>query len=312
MWIGTTFNVLKFESAQDEMLPFYQLENDLHSDDNFFFRSMQDSSGGLWFRMMINNLVYCSALEEEAIITLAPPKNAFIEEIKHFCTDTDGNVWVITLTNGLYKFPKGKTIYQKIPLGDSILTSNPASIIADRKDKDLIWVTSKYGLCSINRFTYEEKWYHPIDDIPELNENRILEIIQDENGTIWFTMFQNEKVYIISFDPVINRFSSFSITKIDPKHRPANAVKQVSPHSIWFGTRSGLMTVDTRSKQIEFHHSNNGFPTGKVLSIEPEGNGNVWFTSTNKICKYDGEKFECFNPNPKINKFIYTLSLIHI
>ncbi len=313
IWIGAAFEVWKLEHAQNEMLPLYKIGGDLIPNDNFFFRIMQDSLGGWWFRML-DGLGYCPALGEEFKIVLRPPANAYSEEIKNFCTDTDGNVWVITLTNGLYLFPKGKKEYQHIDLGDSIRVASPIKIISDQVNNRLLWISSKFGLCSVDRFTFEQKWYSPSKDIPDLHRNSIGAISQDEEGNIWHALNKMrgknktvEKVFGY-FNPSENKF--YTITKPSPENDFSGVLqsRKINSNTIWVNTRRGVLIVDTKKKELKFINKRNGLPTNSASSVTPDLEGNVWYTSGLKICKYDWEKFECFNANPNIDGFIYSAS----
>ena len=312
IWLGAAFTVLKLEHEQNEMLPLYRLVGDSFSDDNFFFRIMRDSNDGLWFRMMKSGLGYCAELEEGTFETLLrPPNTSYSSEIKNFCTDMDGNVWTITLTQGLFHFPKGQKKYKYIELGDSIKASNPNVIIADEVNGQWLWVASKFGLCRINRFTFEQKWYEPSKDIPGLLRNGIGGMSQDEKGNIWHAVNRKEGSKILCyFNPWKEKFYAISEPQYGKEFLSMRHNKKVKPNTLWINTNGAVFIVDAKKKTYKFINKKNGLPTNSALSLTPDLEGNVWYSTGLKICKYDWKEFECFNANPNIGGFTYASSTL--
>ncbi len=164
LWLGSLTNILYFPLVTNEKFPFYAIEGNKNNTDNYIQRLIQDKNGGFWFRLLRTGLGYSSGLDAPFEVRLQPTPNHYIEEIKDFCVDADSNVWVITLSNGLYLFEKGKMPAKYIDLGDSIKLAQPLRMLADSKDKELLWFSSKFGLCVVNRHSYTVEWFYPKKD----------------------------------------------------------------------------------------------------------------------------------------------------
>ena len=68
----------------------------------------------------------------------------------------------------------------------------------------------------------------------------------------------------------------------------------------WIGTDSGLIRFDGVNAVL-FNMSNAPFPSNNILSVEIDGNGNVWFisksvtTTAHAVIKYDGSNWTIYN-----------------
>lgn len=305
LWAGGYNGLAKIELAVNRALPFYKVVGDTPDQDNASLRLMQDSVGGFWFRMINSGLGYCAELGGAFEIVLQPALDVADEEIKHFCTDADGNVWVLTLTKGLYRFPKGSKRGQNVFVDDSLRLAVGLFILPDRLDNKLLWFSSQIGLCSVDRFTFQRHWFFPKKDLPWLDKESIGSIEQDDDGNIWCVTRANGRNTVIRFDRSSGKFSA----EPDPAKRPdyigTNHLKRVSKDTLWLATTMGMLIIDTRRNTQFFWSRPNGFPGAGAGSIVPDGRGNVWFTSGRKICRWDGRDFECYSARKESEGFLY-------
>jgi len=308
LWIGTFsgINRINFEQQQ---FPFYQIDPGAYKRDNFTFRVLEDSLGGLWFRLLRLGLGYAPDLEEKCEILLNPPPGSIIEEIKNFCLDADGNVWVLTLTNGLYKFEKGRKEPQHIAsLKDFMRSAYPLTIISDRINTEYLWFTSRLGLCRVNRFTYEIKCFSPKDDLTWIDNVGITHVTQSTDGNFWCGSNYFSAPIIIYFD---YEQSKFMAERQNAKH----------PSSIRYkGTRNTvalpeneilLSTVDIGIIKIDATNNtytllNKQGALKNIQSIMSDLEGNIWFTTLRKICKFDYKNCYCYDQTNDIESFAYS------
>ncbi|MBL7775025.1 MAG: response regulator, partial [Saprospiraceae bacterium] len=305
LWAGGFNGLAKIELAANQALPFYQVAGDSPDQDNACLRLMQDPSGGFWFRMINSGLGYCAELGGAFEIVLQPPRDFTNGEIRHFCADADGNVWVLTLTNGLYRFPKGSKQGQQVLADDSMRVAVGLSILSDRKDERLLWFTSNLGLCSVDRHSLQRHWFFPKKDLPWLDKAGIGYLEQDDDGNFWCTSWANDRGIVLHFDRTSGKFSGEPDPAKRPEFRVAQHLKRISKDTIWLATTTGVLIIDTRRKTQSFWDQSNGFPTKGAGSIVPDGRGNVWFSSGGKICRWDGRKFQCFSARKESAGFFY-------
>ncbi|HRI59854.1 MAG TPA: ATP-binding protein [Saprospiraceae bacterium] len=305
LWAGGFNGLVKIELAANRALPFYQVIGDMPDQDNACLRLMQDSSGGFWFRMINSGLGYCAELGGVFEIVLQPPLDVATEEIKNFCTDADGNVWVLTLTNGLYRFPKGAKRWQHVLADDSMRVAVGHSILYDQKDKRLLWFSSNFGLCSVDRFTLQKRWFHPKKDLPWLDVESLGFIEQADDGNIWGATLANDRTVVICLDRTSGKF----VGEYDPAKRPdfrgERHLKRVSKDTIWLATPAGALVIDTRRKTQFLWNRANGFPVKGLDAIALDARGNIWFTTGKKFCRYDGRSFGLFNSRKESDGLFY-------
>ncbi len=307
LWIGTMFGISRVNFEQQKF-PFYQIDPGPSRRDNYTFRVIQDSSGAFWFRLLQLGLGYCPGLEEKLEVLLQPESGSFIEEIKNFCVDPDGNVWVITLTNGVYCFEKGKKEYRHINLGDTMKHAYAHTILSDRIDSQYLWFTTRFGLCRMNRFTLGRKWFYPQDDLKWMDNNSISSLEQSDDGKLWCTLRAEGINRIGYFDREKERFVAEPNQPSHPSfatYKSTRHIKSAPGNKIWVGTDNGVIIVDA-TKNTYFHITEKeGLPVKSVESITPDLEGNIWFTGANKICKYNGVDYQCFDVSDGIERFMY-------
>ena len=304
LWVGTLFGVSRVNLDQ-QRFPFYQIDPGPHKYDNYVFRVMEDSLGGLWFRLLRLGLGYSPGPGRDLDVLLRPEPSSIGEEIKDFCVDPDGDVWVITLTNGLFRFRKGTRRFESIDLGDSLKQAYTHTILSDQKNGQYLWFTSKFGLCRVDRFTFKRKWFRLQDDLPEFEDSGMGSLEQSEDYNFWFTRMKGGKRQILCFDYDSERFSNISELPINPSipHFRTGQVKALSGNRIWIGTTIGLIQVDASTKTFQLITEKEGLPVPSVRSITPDLQGNIWFTGPTKICKFDGQQYACFDGQHDIDLF---------
>jgi signal transduction histidine kinase/ligand-binding sensor domain-containing protein/DNA-binding response OmpR family regulator len=307
IWTAGNKGVTLLKVPFDEMFPFYRINGNLAEQDNYFFRVMQDSSGGFWFRMFDSDLGYSPGLDQAFKIALQPPQNTAMEEIKEFCTDSDGNVWVLTLTNGIFLFEKGQPSPQSVQLNDTLSSTMSRCIIADRHNKRLLWFASTSGLCSVDRFTYEMKWYFPKNDLPWLEFNGTRQIHQASDGTIWCVLHYNDHVILGYLDPKSGKFHAQQQNPGLPDLKKIYQLRRGPEQTMLAPTNKGLVIIDERTKTQSLLGPENGLPMQKVLSVMPDREGNLWMTSGKTLCKYDGHEFQPFRVD-QVGSFAHTSS----
>ncbi len=305
LWAGGFNGLVKIELVANRALPFYQVISDMPDQDNACLRLMQDSSGGFWFRMINSGLGYCAELGGVFEIVLQPPLDVATEEIKNFCTDADGNVWVLTLTNGLYRFPKGAKRWQHVLADDSMRVAVGHSILYDQKDKRLLWFSSNFGLCSVDRFTLQKRWFHPKKDLPWLDVESLGFIEQADDGNIWGATLANDRTVVIYLDRASGKFFGESDPAKRPYFRGERHLKRVAKDTLWLATPAGALVIDTRRKTQFLWNRANGFPVKGLDAITLDARGNIWFTTGKKFCRYDGRSFELFNSRKESDGLFY-------
>lgn len=301
IWVSSTGGLRCLDDLSPHHLPFYRIESGDSAQDNHFFRVMQDSAGGFWFRVIYSGLGHCRELGGDFEILLRPPPNINVEEVKDFCTDPDGQVWVLTLTYGLYLFPKGQKIGHPLPLGDSVLQSFALEIKPDLQDNRWLWFSSGYGLCRVDRLLHTTRWFSPARDLPWVGRNDIVFFHPDERGQVWCTMRKPDGKSVVGyFDKAQEKF--FAEEPQPPHPDRFFHFKKVATDKLWVGSSVGILEIDTRKKEQRWVA---GLPVKNVSSLSPDAAGNVWFASGRRIFKFDGKKYKVFHADRRLGNFMW-------
>ena len=267
LWAGSNGKVSYLNLVFDRMLPHYQISNGPPAQDNAIYRVAEDSSGGFWFRLLRSGLGYSPHLGGNFEILLNPPNNLFLDEIKDLCVDIEGNVWAITLTNGLYCFEKGSKNYRQFDFGDSLKVGAPRSVKADVDNGQLLWISTKFGLCALNRKTSQRSWYSPKKDLPWLENSTVGQIEVGPDGNIWGFLRVKSKWIIGYFDKEARRYRAdstmvnhLSSTRIFP-------IKRVNKEEVWAGTNGGLIIIDTNKKHKPIYPKKMIYPSAWLIAL---------------------------------------------
>lgn len=304
LWVGNGTGAHRLPYEWNQKFPVYKIESYSRYQDNYFHYTAQDSVGGFWFRLLRTGLGYAATLNAELEVRLQPPNHLFIEEIKSFCTDPDGHVWVATLTNGLYQFENGQARYRHLPLARALADAEPLIILSDHQDGNLLWVSTKQGLCAVDRFTYQTKWYYPSHDLPWLGTNALSYIEQAADGNIWAAVRTGDQRTVVCFDREEERFTSGLRLPLAMKRESGNSMRRVADDLIWLGEDTGLSIIDTRAKTASFITGKEGLPTPGVGSVVADQQGNIWYASGQRVCRYDGSDFTCYHTGMGIDHFV--------
>ncbi len=304
LWVAKATGVHVLAYDWHQKFPVYQIESSSRYQDNFFFFTAQDSSGGYWFRLFRTGLGYAAKLDTTLEVRLQPVNQYFVEEIKSFCVDPDGHVWVITFSSGLYQFENGGPTYRQLELGDSLKTAEPLIVLSDQQDQNLLWVSTRYGLCSIDRFTFKIRWYHPSTDLPWLNSDALSYIEQAADGNIWGAVRTGAERTFVCFDKTSEQFVSGIQLPHRIKKETAADMKRVPGDQIWVGEKEGLSIIDTKQRTGTLITEANGLPTPSVGSITVDQLGNIWYSFGQQVCKYDGATFTCYHTGNEIGQFL--------
>ena len=308
LWIGSNHGIGILDLYPDKKISFYQAGNGSPFQDNFFFRVMQDSAGGFWFRMYGTGLGYNPPNSNEFKILLQPIAFSTNEEIKNFCLDIEGNVWVITYSSGLYLFKNGQEKYQHFDIGEYQATSG--AIISSHENPNYIWFSTNKGLCRFDRITLKHEWFYPQNDLPWLDNNIVGQMTQADDGNIWLDVRAKGKRIIGFFDIKENRFSADPDLADQSDNTMIFQFKNVAKNEIWVATPINLIIINTKEKKQRIWNNENGFPTKGLQAVTPDQHGNIWFTHNNKIYRYDGMEFNVYVAHENIGSFANTSSAL--
>lgn len=147
-----------------------------------------------------------------------------------------------------------------------------------------MWFGTRDGLCRFDG--YEVKVYRTSSDTNSISGNRILALVEDQNGFIWVGTYQNG---INKFDPRTNRFIQFG-----PETGVGNQIyclKVLEDGTVCIGSNNGLALYDSEAETFKVYSANNtpnGINSNSVSDILETRDGQLFIaTWENDIQRFD-------------------------
>lgn len=198
--------------------------------------------------------------------------------------DSKGRIWVGTFYNGVFCID-GDSLrhyrYQDISVDISYHESKPnfncvRNILEDSEGR--FWISVYGGIGQFdpetgnismlrNRFADVER-FMVVRDICEIEKNLLL--VSGDQGRF---------LYSIAEDTIYTDLSP------DASHTQTNQVVLDSRQLLWRATAEGLKVTDRKSGLSYIVDSRNGLPAGNIMSIAPDGLGNLWAASFSYISR---------------------------
>ena len=215
--------------------------------------------------------------------------------------DSRGNIFVGTLSGGLYKLNRGNWSFESISYAKSPIPLPIKSLFIDKQNNLLIG-TDGQGL---KYFSYEKNRiedYQMNSSIFDFSKVKVHSILQDKAGNLWIGLFQ-KGVFLLRNNP-------YRFNYIGNKYHNQNLIGSSCVTSIykdkndflWVGTdNDGMYQLDHKNRVKHFEHTNSpNSITNTVMSIVESQKGDLWlgsylhglalFNKTTGICTYYNEK----------------------
>lgn len=190
--------------------------------------------------------------------------------------DSDGNIWVGTVNNGVSKYDgKNWTVYN---VASGLIDNSVISIEQDN-DGD-IWLGTLNGISILSGNTWTN-----FDNIAGY-QFTAWALLNDTKGNMWvgtsllgLLQFKNNEWYQI-FDSNCNDCNK------------VNIVYEDIDNNIWFGSDGDLKRY--ANNNLNSYTTSNGLPEGAVESIHQDNHGNIWIGTAGGafVAKYSKGFFE--------------------
>jgi len=276
IWVGTDQGLIQFDG----------IESDIFRSNPFSTTSL--SGNRIWFLDNYSNDTLI-VISDEAI-HLYSKKSYQFEKFKIGSRPTnyfkeDGEIWITTLSSGVYKLDKNKILasFKFEPLNPfSISSSNFESINGNKFAKDSsgsVWLATSSGLNQILSDNSVRRYFKSNTDDQLLSENIIsLHLTSDD-------------VLLVGTNSGLNYYSleekSF-LKKVDLVGKSIQGFKKVEDKLLIF-TKSN--TYSLSNEEISFESKNNGFSFGiqnnKSTVLWKKGTSTISFNDTNIDLKKD-------------------------
>ena len=178
--------------------------------------------------------------------------------------DRDGNLWVGTLRDGLYRI-HGNTV-DHFGLADGLSSNSVNSLYEDQEG--IIWATTSNGLDSF--------WEPPVTTYSEtegLGAGGALSVIVSHDGTVWLA--NNGSLDSIHNGTVV----SIGMKEGLPGNTVTSLLEDRAGH-LWVGVDDGLFIYENR--HFRSISGPNRSPMGMVVGMTEDIDGNIWAECASK------------------------------
>ena len=244
--------------------------------------------------------------------------------------DSNGNIWVGTDGDGIYKMNKeGTSSYHYEAFADGgTAPSIIKTIFADSKGD--VWIgTYGNGIGKISAKSNQYQSYEKVFSKKGKVSTRIYDIIEDDNRRLWVSSLgdgiycydlekealidvsrandvlnkwqttllhtSNNYLYVGTFDGLFSvDLNSDSLqTKQLFRRTVINSLYEDSKGRIWAGDNNGLMRVDTTGI-LKYYSAEEGLQKVSVNSINEGNNNSLWLATEKGLVNYFPEDGQCY------------------
>jgi ligand-binding sensor domain-containing protein/signal transduction histidine kinase/AraC-like DNA-binding protein len=277
----------------------------------------QDSRGSFWFASENQGLNFYNPKTDELRIFKAP-QSIGSNQISAIREDSEGNLFVGTLTNGLFRYNTERQVFESIPhLLHSSLSVK--SLVLNNKNRLLV-ATDGQGIKVLNSSKRVLEDYPIHSASIDFSRMKVHAICQDKVGNLWIGLFQ-KGVFLDPESP--NKFNYWGYKSFQQNIIGSGCVMsllQDKKGMLWVGTdNDGIYRIDSQGVSRHFEpRDDRGNVPGTVLSMIEDDRGTIWIGSylnglvgydkkTDKFTSYDHSDSMITSDNTARNK-IFSLA----
>lgn len=279
IWISSNGNgIIRLKSETLEPV-FYMLSNSNICSNNINCL-YEDKYGNIWIGSVDNGISVLSTGNSSLINYISNPANPLSlsgNNISSICGSADGSVLIGTMGGGVNKFNFDNRSFERLalPLGDLIFI-----LYCDASGK--LWIgTDGEGLFFYDTKTKKVQQYESKLTHIDLRTAKIHTIIQDRQGNMWFSLYQNG---VLMSPPVSNSFRNMVFNPFRPEKSIGNhcvlSFLKDKKDQLWIGTDGGgLYKFDKHGNLIRHYlhtRSSGDLPGNVVLSLFEDSKGRIW------------------------------------
>ncbi len=244
---------------------------------NDVFTLAQDPEGRFWFGTGKGLAMYNPALKEEDRIRLTgfPPALEGIQ-INIIRPDDNGNVWIATSGDEIYRYDLGEKTYRyDLDLNASLRSLRIGAITTDQKGN--LWIGTDRALIMWDVRLKESQTFTQING---LTGNNIASLFCDSRGCLWIGT--EERNGLTKHIPGSNTFTSVTFrTDVHP-----TAITETPDGLIWVGTIDGLYGLknDAVIKKLS---ETDGLLMNSVNLLQPDRSGNLFIGTNLGLNRFD-------------------------
>lgn len=278
LWIGTYNGVCRIhpERRRFELI---QMEPGLDNPRNYVRQMTQDARGRIWTNTIQGVFVHDGQKPPELFLLPGQSKPEHLG-VFHLAADA-GRVWMAASKRGLYVHDIRSGVSRLADDGRILKTNIYHKIITDKRDKDVLWITTDLGLARLHTPTMDTAWQYPSQWFDKLETDIVTYIAQSPDGVLWLRCGG----YLCSFDPATGRRRLFG----GQGNLLDKTVRGLawSNDALWICSVEGIIRLHPATGAIKHYGLAAGLPRVDLAAIAAAPDGGIWVTCLNYLSHLD-------------------------
>jgi signal transduction histidine kinase/ligand-binding sensor domain-containing protein len=267
LWVGTRWGVFRQKA---EGLPFEQVS------DEYVWGLAEDTSGAIWTTDIVAGYRKLGAS--------TPPRRSVEGAGFRLAHDRNGNLWIATFGEGLWRVRNGDTsggsTIERASLRTGLSSDSVQSLLEDREGN--IWVGTTGGLHRLM-----ERKLTPVENV-----GFVVAMEPAEGARMWAGTTNG--IIQFSIDP--NRWERVGVGLTGPDVR---SLHRDADGTLWVGATDGLWRVRAgRLVKVPLPER----PRMLILSISPDGEGGLWLADGEWLFRWNGTRLTPFEAPTAISE----------
>ena len=220
------------------------------------------------------------------------------------CEDKNGNLWIGTYENGLYKYDLHKNKFTHFYKKKGInLSSNQITSVTSLQSGDLLLGTSNGGidLIKASELEKDKPFISPFlsDILPEQEKFTLRRkiVFEDSKGIIWITTVLDG---LYKYNPSDKSLKHYPYDEKNPYSISDDHIASICESKdglIWIATDKGLDAFDVDKEIFTKYYTDQGLPDNTVIGVKTDKNGHVWALTRKWISRLNPKSGEIKNFN---------------
>lgn len=300
IWVGASqYGVIRIRDEREG----YEVDTKFSKSLNSLslVKIFQSSDGNYWF-----------LTDDQGLSLFSPSRNRFYRfkspvhigsnQTSAICETKNGQIFVGTLTSGLFKFNRHTWCFDPVET-DKVNETLPIKCLFVNAQKQLLVGTDGMGMKVYNEQTNRLESSELRSASFDFSKMKVHSILQDRDGNIWTGMFQ-KGVYFTPNNS--NKFIIWGYKSVSRNIIGSSCVMSVLKDRegiLWVGTdNDGIYGVDERNQVRHFTRNSANSVSRTIMCIFEDSNGDMWLGSyLNGLSKFNKQTGVCsyFNQIPE-------------
>jgi signal transduction histidine kinase/ligand-binding sensor domain-containing protein/DNA-binding response OmpR family regulator len=285
IWVGTSTGFCK-ASLDNTGIEWYLNEGGEGNPSNNIFNVFRDSKGTVFtktperFYEIKKGEIGGTKLEGLPDTFLGIGYDDFLE-------DYEGGIWLAISGDGIYRRMPNEKLFRKMPLDDALSRVSIIKMVVDNQDKNVFWLGTNEGLCRLNWKTNEIKWYRPLNDLTEIDNNRVVIFEQYGDDEIW--VYYTLSNSLGRFDKKNGKFELF-VPRPEEGAVLQGIIKDMdigTDGNIWIPTTFGLTNFNIYTKKFTMFGKREGMLENELQSVVIDKKQQIWVCGYRFFAKFD-------------------------